>query len=521
MRENVCKYGIDLGTSNSSIALMHYKSYEAKADIECFEIYYESSHYLKEVLPSIVCYRDNNPPVVGHDAKQEHVSRSDNYNTLFTKVKLDVLEENCDVKYPLGINNYIYASDILSVILSTLKERAEDKTDDNVNGAVVGVPVGAKDGYKHVILKSLQKAGFYKSYEEAFANTEFMAEPVAVALNYKLELDTPQTILIFDFGGGTLDLVFAEIYPDKTSKVLSKIGIKLGGEKLTELFLKNYFVDKIGLEELAKRFKFYNITNKDELWIALEKTKDGLAFIDRVDMLKIALSRSEKQTFSFKGVETKAEINIADVTRKDFEASIEGIVQEIRDCVNNCFKNSGLKLNQINSVYMSGGSSLIPCIQDLLKSAFGAKVQPVDGTALTCIARGLAIQGFRNYEDEVYINDISEFNYGVWDSVKDSVSVIIKKGDNISETKIDRELHESPYSKQYRLSSKNISIFNIEVYQDNEKMGDIQMNDVGSGYYTIFFEIDNKNGFLKISIYDRYRNKWYDDIPLQDRTFVL
>ena len=163
MAKKICKYGIDLGTTNSSVALKYSEEYGEASKVYVFNVLNENAPYLPMLLPSIVGYNKNiEKPIVGHEVKDCKSEK------VFKKIKLDILKQNEeDVKYTVGAND-IYASDILSALLKFLKRQVEFRGNIPItDGVIMGVPVGANDNYKYILLKALVKAGFYSSLEEA------------------------------------------------------------------------------------------------------------------------------------------------------------------------------------------------------------------------------------------------------------------------------------------------------------------------------------------------------------------
>lgn len=545
------KYGIDFGTTNSSIALRIPDISTKKENTVVFDVEDVKPF---ETLPSVVYIDEDRKVFVGTEAKREFPKNHKIQKNLIKEIKLELENKGVNGEFFAGESAESFRTiELIAAVFRKLKEKADETIKIlgiKVDGVVLGVPVQFADNHKKVMQEALIEAGFYKTPEEAEEKTEFVSEPVAVALNYGLQLDNDKTVMVFDFGGGTLDLAIMnlkhqvgrdKLHPHETK---SKARLTLGGEKLTKLFFLNGFLKKYEIDELNQKFKVNKNFIAEELWDFLTNDVDGVELISKIDELKCELSLKKIVEFSF----SAPGIVLDDKTffRDDFESSIESVLDDIEDKIEECLnsKEGRIEIHQIDNVLLSGGSSLIPCIQTLLTDKFGRnKIQikkdsvlegifpdikkrnalVKESEVLTSVVRGLAAVGCKN--DVNKLLDIVDSNYGVWNSEGHNISIILEKGTRIVDTKYDKLNISGGCKRDYHAIAENPSSIDIRVFQTDEQgnreLGTICINNPGSGKYKIFFRIEANKGWLVVDIYDRKHMRWYDDIPLDDRVFNI
>lgn len=392
--------------------------------------------------------------------------------------------------------------------------------------------------------EALVRAGYYKDRKEADRRTEFVSEPIAVAVHYGLNLAQDKTIMVFDFGGGTLDLAIVnlrqqvgndKLHPHQT---IAKERITLGGEELTRLFFINGICKKYGVRTIANKFGFDPKQSPEVLWTELSACEDGVRFIDAIERCKCDLSKASKHRFSFIGNNIQLEEKI--FFREDFNEAISDKLTEIDDLVQKCLDDGNIDdPYDIDQVILAGGSSLIPAVQQLLVDTFGvtrvsAKLddkdaviknlkrnRAVESEVLTSIVRGLAAIGCREKE---LIEDVVDNDYGVWDSVEDDFIPIINSGIPVKDTALDR-LSEQGIYQEVKCVDEDVSSVEVLVYQRNlngaQKLGTINIPNPGSKSYRIYMSIDPKTGSLVVTIFDSVQRRWFDEIPLDERTYTL
>ncbi len=541
----VYKYGIDFGTTNSSIAIRFVGDDHAEHTL----VIDVKDTLPRETLPSVVFVNENGKIVGGEKAVNEFLQHGGNKTgqLLIKRIKLDLETKGSNLSYYVGNKKYS-GIDLIAGILRALRlkaEKAVQELDIEMSGVVMGVPVQYGDIQKNILKKALVKAGFYDSIEQAESRTEFVSEPVAVAVHYGLNLQHDKTVLVFDFGGGTLDLAIVNLknqvgtdrlHPHET---IAKERITLGGEELTRLFFINSFCDnkKYGLKRIVREFRMNAQTPKDA-WEELHRSEEGIRFITAVEKCKCDLSRAQKYTFSYIGRNVK--LDERSFYRDDFTDSIEDKLEEIERLIDTCLENGGIDdCYDIDHVILAGGSSMIPAVQDLLVDKFGAsrvssksiekdnvikamkRNRALESEVLTSIVRGLAAIGCR---DESLIDDVVDSDYGAWDDETNEFFPIIEKGTPIKDTALDKITFHGIYQEVVS-TGNNISSVEIKIYQKNingvHKLGTINIPHPGGKKYRIFMQVDKKKGMLEVTIYDIIKRRWIDEIPLNERQYTL
>lgn len=537
------KYGIDFGTTNSSIAIR----FLGDDDAEHTLVVDVKDTLPRETLPSVVLINADGV-FVGEDAANrytQHISTSNNQKFI-KRIKLDLENRGSDLTYDLAGKKY-QGVDLIAAILKELRLKAEKTVKDldiEISGVVMGIPVQYGDIQKNVLKEALVRAGYYKDRKEADRRTEFVSEPIAVAVHYGLNLTQDKTIMVFDFGGGTLDLAIVnlrqQVGNDKLHlhQTIAKERITLGGEELTRLFFINGICKKYGIRTIANKFGFDPKQSPEVLWTELSACEDGVRFIDAIERCKCDLSKASKHKFSFIGNNIQLEEKI--FFREDFNEAISDKLTEIDDLVQKCLDDGNIDdPYDIDQVILAGGSSLIPAVQQLLVDTFGvtrvsAKLddkdaviknlkrnRAVESEVLTSIVRGLAAVGCREKE---LIEDVVDNDYGVWDSVEDDFIPIINSGIPVKDTALDR-LSEQGIYQEVKCVDEDVSSVEVLVYQRNlngtQKLGTINIPNPGSKSYRIYMSIDPKTGSLVVTIFDSVQRRWFDEIPLDERTYTL
>lgn len=542
----IYKYGIDFGTTNSSIAMRF-----VGEDKEEHTLVVDVKDTLpRETIPSVVLADATGKIVAGEDAMTMYTQGSMGNNTqLFLKrIKLDLENKGSNLSYTVG-NKTISGVKLIAGILEKLRIKAEriaEELEIEMSGVVMGVPVQYGDIQKKVLKEALVIAGYYESYEEADEKTEFVSEPIAVAVHYGLNLKHDTTVLVFDFGGGTLDLAIVnlkkqvgadKLHPHQT---IAKERITLGGEELTRLFFINSFCSskKYGAKRIGKEFGFGGNLSPEKLWVKLSGCEEGLRFISAIEKCKCDLSKSQKYRFSFIGRNIQLDEKI--FYRDDFSSSIEEKLDEIDELLEICLENGDIQDPfDIDHVILAGGSSMIPAVQNLLVDKFGtnrvsSKMEDKDtfvkamkrnraseSEVLTSIVRGLAMVGCK---DETLIDDVVDCDYGVWDTVENELIPIVNKGMHVKSTVLDRITMEGKY-EEVECRDRNVSSVEVKVYQRSlngeHRLGTINIPNPGGKKYRIYMQINKKSGTLEVTIYDIVRKRWIDEIPLDERKYTV
>jgi len=311
--------------------------------------------------------------------------------------------------------------DLLQMILSDLKNRADRTTGVSSEAVVLGRPVKYVGKDEATALFRMEKV----AKEVGFKQIEFEPEPLAAARAYNINVDHPQNILVFDFGGGTLDI---SITRAPEGKIIAVEGAPIGGDLLNSMIfiqkLLKYFGGNAKYGDKGLPMPTY-IERALENWysISLLKTKSFLETIEKLQEMssdKEALNRlRDLITYNlgfmiYEGIDSAKQkistvdsasisihqnsIQIQEILEKiEFEYIIEQKLKEINALVNLTLCSAQLKPEDIDVVVTTGGSSLIPIVQKHLQFKFGEeKIKSFD--VFESVAKGLALKAKEVYD---------------------------------------------------------------------------------------------------------------------------
>ncbi len=391
--------GIDLGTTNSCVAIMDGKDAKVIENAEGVR-----------TTPSIVGLTDSGERLVGQPAKRQAVTNPE--NTLFAIKRLigrrfdDPLTEKDKGLVPYAIvsgdngDAWVEAagkkyspSQISAFILGKMKETAESYLGETVTQAVITVPAYFNDSQR----QATKDAGKIAGLEVL----RIINEPTAAALAYGLEKKESGTIAVYDLGGGTFDVSVLEI-GDGVFEVKSTNGDTfLGGEDF----------DKRIVDHLASEFK-------KDTGIDLRKDKLALQRLkEEGEKAKIELSSTQQTEINLPFITADASgpkhLNIK-LTRAKLEALVEDLVQRTVDPCRKALKDAGLTAGDIDEVILVGGMTRMPKVFETVKEFFGREphkgVNPDEVVAI-----GAAIQGGVLSGDvkDVLLLDVTPLSLGI------------------------------------------------------------------------------------------------------------
>jgi hypothetical chaperone protein len=322
-------------------------------------------------------------------------------------------------------SQFFFLEDIIALYLYIAKQRAEAFLGTELTRIVLGRPVrfAFKPEDDRLATERLLKAAFRAGYEEVY----LQYEPIAAAYQYESTIDREQNVLIFDFGGGTLDLSVVRLGNPKTRAVLANGGVPIAGDifdqKLARARLPQHFGEGSFYRSSDKRMpvpsSFYEAFSNWQELLALQKS-ETLEHISRIERTAErphqirALRNLISSSYSLKMYDlvesakrqlserTRAEIDLEGpgfnvyepVHRRDFEAIIHPEFSTIEQYLDSMLADAGLKPDDIDVVIRTGGSSQIPVFVKLLQERFGEdKVRSID--AFSSVTAGLGIIAHR------------------------------------------------------------------------------------------------------------------------------
>jgi hypothetical chaperone protein len=321
--------------------------------------------------------------------------------------------------------------DLISRILADLRRHAEAQFQVPVTYAMVGRPVrfvGAESEEDETFALSRLGQAFAAA---GFERIEFEMEPVAAAYAYESTLDHDELILIGDFGGGTSDFSLLHVGPGvrkrgrRPQDLLGNSGVGLAGDAFDARLVRKLVSPALGSESFARSLNkvlpavpawiyanlerwhylsFLRTANVDEILrsarlraLEPEKIEALITLIDEdlgyhlhqaVQRVKFELSHSDAAEFYFR--DGSMDIRIA-VTREAFEGWIADELHAIEQCIDSLLQSSDISRKQVDRVFLTGGSSLVPAVRRIFKVRFGEE-RIRTGNEFISVARGLALR---------------------------------------------------------------------------------------------------------------------------------
>ena len=341
--------GIDFGTSNSVVANFLYGQAEVLPNREGLKW-----------TPSVVTVRRDNSLCFGQEAKENY---EEDRSIRSVKRLLGTPD-----RVPL-VGQNLRTEQIATMLFSMLKRDAEEALKEPIHKAVVTIPANSKGLARHATKICAGAAGMQV--------LTLINEPTAAAITYGLNASQDQTVLVYDFGGGTLDVTILRIHHGIFEELSSKGIGKLGGDD----------IDTALAVVLAKRFQEktgYDILNspyKTQFLLAVEKAKIDLSSAPS------AIAR-KAQIVPDKHLSLEEPID-----RAEFERIIRPLVEKSGTAIDEALSLRNLRARDIDKILLVGGTSKIPLIRQFVSDKLGGKepepFEKVD--PMTCVAQGAAI----------------------------------------------------------------------------------------------------------------------------------
>ena len=391
--------GIDLGTTNSCVAVMEGKNPKVIENSEG-----------RNTTPSIVAFTDDGERLVGQPAKRQAVTNPE--RTFFAVKRLmgrrydDPMVEKDKKLVPYKIvrasngdawveaDGKTYSpSQISAFVLQKMKETAERSLGQTVTQAVITVPAYFNDAQR----QATKDAGKIAGLEVL----RIINEPTAAALAYGLDKQKSGTIAVYDLGGGTFDVSILEI-GDGVFEVKSTNGDTfLGGEDF-DMRLVNYLADEFQKEQGID-------LRRDKL--ALQRLKEA------AESAKIELSSTPQTEINLPYItadQTGPKHLTLKLTRAKFEALVDDLVQKTVEPCRLALKDAGLTAGEINEVVLVGGMTRMPKVQEVVKQFFGKDphkgVNPDEVVAVGAAIQAGVLQG--DVKD-VLLLDVTPLSLGI------------------------------------------------------------------------------------------------------------
>lgn len=485
--------GIDLGTTNSAMAV-----------VEAGQPKIIENKEGNRTTPSVIAVSKNGERIVGVLAKRQAVTNPK--NTIYSAKRLigrkfsdptvqqdkkllpfDIRESpEGAVEIKMG-EKWYRPPEISAMVLAKLKQDAEEKIGEKITDAVITVPAYFDDSQR----KATHDAGTIAGFNVR----RIINEPTAAALAYGLEKKKDEKIVVYDFGGGTLDVSVLEVSQDTVEVKATGGDTHLGGDDIDQKIIA-WIIDEF------KKAEGIDL-GKDTL--ALQRLKDT------AEKVKHELSSSAETEINIPFITSDASgpkhLDLK-LSRAKLEDLTREFIERAETKVREVLKDSGFKVEDIDEVVLVGGQTRMPAIQESVRKLFGKEpnrsINPDE-----VVAVGAAVQGgiFQGEVRDVLLLDVTPLSLGI-ETLGGVMTKLIEKNTTIptAKTQIFSTAAESQPSVEIHVLQGA-----REMAADNKTLGKFILDGIppaprGIPQIEVTFDID-ANGILNVKAVDKATGK--------------
>ena len=412
--------GIDFGTSNSTIGVVE----DGRPRLLPLE-------NAERTLPSALFFNfDENTVSYGRAAIDDYIDGE--FGRFMRSLKTILGTTLANQKTHIKQRQVSY-SEIIGEFIAEMKRRAESQLGESLERLVLGRPVHFVDGDKSAD-DNAQQALADICRKIGFKEVEFQFEPIAAALDYEQQLTGEELSLIVDIGGGTSDFTIIRLAPENSKKadryqdILATTGVHVGGNDFDRRFNLAKAMPELGMRSFMKmpkrlelpsspyfdlatwhlihnQYQRSNIHSMQELlrhaeqpklverMINLLKNQDGHRLIGQIEACKIELASATRAKLDLDFIE--AELYL-DCQREEFDAATAREVEAIANTIQQSLTSAQINAQQINSVFLTGGTTGLPSVRQAVADAF-PNCRIVEGDRFGSVGMGLSLDAMRRF----------------------------------------------------------------------------------------------------------------------------